>query len=141
MHIKDIQDLFWAPTRVTAPFPSTATFHPAPVVAYHSLNGALLLAKVLAVQLSEAGLRLTQGCPADFLGNFGHVLYDFLFPVFNMLQILGLYTPDFQLVFARLQVQACLVSGSSKQHFGQFDGLYCEFELSASISKASLARL
>lgn len=38
--------------------------------------------------------------------NFGHVLYDLLAPIFNMLQLLGLYTPDFQLVFAALQVPA-----------------------------------
>ena len=74
-------------------------------------------ARVLAgawqgLQLQSAGRRASQpsadphGWAADFLANFGHTLYDFLFPVFNMLQLLGLYTPDFQLVFARLQVRA-----------------------------------
>ena len=48
-------------------------------------------------------------CAADFLGNFGHVLYDFLFPVFNMLQLLGLYTPDFQLIYAKHQVCAIIL--------------------------------
>lgn len=60
------------------PIPSGAAYHASPVIAYHSAN--------------------------DFLSNFGHALFDFLFPVFNMLQLLGLYNPDMQIVFAKLQV-------------------------------------
>ena len=41
VHIEGIEKTFWAPTRMRQPFPSNATFHAAPVMAYHSLNGAL----------------------------------------------------------------------------------------------------
>ena len=66
------------------PIPAGTAFYKAPVVAYHSAN--------------------------DFLGNFGHVLFDYLFPVFNMLQLLGLYTPEVQIVFAQQQVSSRLLA-------------------------------
>ena len=44
----------WAPTVVAAARPAAATFAPAPVAALASMN--------------------------DFVGNFGHALYDFLCP-------------------------------------------------------------
>ena len=43
----------------------------------------------------------------DFAYNFGHALFDFLFPVFNQLQLLGLYHPNFQLLLASHQVFPC----------------------------------
>lgn len=58
--------------------PEGVVFSDAPVVAYASLN--------------------------DFAGNFGHALFDFLFPVFNMLQLVSFYTPAFQLLLAQHQV-------------------------------------
>ena len=57
--------------------PQNAPFSTAPVAAYVSLN--------------------------DYPGNFGHALYDFLFPVFNILQLMNLYDPDFQLLLAEHQ--------------------------------------
>ena len=78
VHIANNNKLNWAPKVLQQPIPSGAAYHAAPVVAYHSAN--------------------------DFLSNFGHALFDFLFPVFNMLQLLGLYTPEMQIVFAQLQV-------------------------------------
>ena len=68
----------WAPTVVAGDIPAGAVFSEAPVIAYASLN--------------------------DFAGNFGHTLFDFLFPVFNILQLLHLYTPSFQLLLAEHQV-------------------------------------
>ena len=73
--------LDWAPTVVKGDIPANAVFSDAPVVAYASLN--------------------------DFASNFGHALFDFLFPVFNILQLLNLYTPDFQLLLADHQVRPC----------------------------------
>lgn len=70
----------WAPTVVTGTIPNGSNFHKAPVVAYASSN--------------------------DFVFNFGHALFDFLFPVFNMLYIMGAYDPEFQLLLADHQVIA-----------------------------------
>ena len=56
MHIPNIDDTFWAPTRVRQPFPTGATFLAAPVVAYHSLNGALH---------AMCGLQQTSACSPD----------------------------------------------------------------------------
>ena len=68
----------WAPKAVAGSIPGDATFSDAPVVAYVSLNDAVF--------------------------NFGHALFDFLFPVFNTLQLLDVYHPDFQLLLAKHQV-------------------------------------
>ena len=68
----------WAPKAVAGSIPEGAVFSDAPVVAYVSLN--------------DAGF------------NFGHALFDFLFPVFNTLQLLDVYHPDFQLLLAKHQV-------------------------------------
>jgi len=68
----------WAPKAVAGSIPGGATFSDAPVVAYVSLNDAVF--------------------------NFGHALFDFLFPVFNTLQLLDVYHPDFQLLLAKHQV-------------------------------------
>ena len=70
--------LDWAPTVLPGNIPADAVFSDAPVVAYASLN--------------------------DFAGNFGHAMFDFVFPVFNILQLLNLYTPSFQLLLAEHQV-------------------------------------
>lgn len=67
----------WAPKAVAGSIPGGATFSEAPVVAYVSLNDAVF--------------------------NFGHALFDFLFPVFNTLQLLDVYHPDFQLLLAKHQ--------------------------------------
>lgn len=77
-HVHIPGNKYWAPEVLMQPFPSDATFSAVPVVAYASVN--------------------------DFVFNFGHALFDFILPVFNSLQILGVYTPDFQLVFAEQQV-------------------------------------
>lgn len=50
------------------------------------------------------------------LSKLVHGADDFLFPVFNMLQLLGVYTPNFQLVFAALQVRAPLLPVGLEQH-------------------------
>ncbi len=68
----------WAPKAVAGTVPGDAAFSDAPVVAYVSLNDAVF--------------------------NFGHALFDFLFPVFNTLQLLDVYHPDFQLLLAKHQV-------------------------------------
>ncbi|KAL0030947.1 hypothetical protein WJX79_003275 [Trebouxia sp. C0005] len=67
----------WAPKAVAGSIPEGAVFSDAPVVAYVSLNDAVF--------------------------NFGHALFDFLFPVFNTLQLLDVYHPDFQLLLAKHQ--------------------------------------
>lgn len=54
---------YWGPSVVPGPLPTKAFFSTAPVAALASLN--------------------------DLAGNFGHALFDFLFPVYNMLSILG----------------------------------------------------
>lgn len=68
----------WAPQVISGGIPQDAPFSDAPVVAYVSLNDAVF--------------------------NFGHALFDFLFPVFNTLQLLDVYHPDFQLLLAEHQV-------------------------------------
>ena len=70
--------LDWAPTVVRSARPAEASTSPSPVAVLASFN--------------------------DFASNFGHALFDFLFPVFNQLQLLGLYHPDFQLLLAKHQV-------------------------------------
>ncbi|KAK9794589.1 hypothetical protein WJX73_000137 [Symbiochloris irregularis] len=72
--------LDWAPKVKEGSIPEEAVFSSAPVAAYASLN--------------------------DFAYNFGHALFDFLFPVFNALQLLNLYSPDFQLILAQHQGSA-----------------------------------
>ena len=68
----------WAPKAMPGALPSDAVFSDAPVVAYVSLNDAVF--------------------------NFGHALFDFLFPVFNTLQLMDMYHSDFQLLLAEHQV-------------------------------------
>lgn len=68
----------WAPQIVHRKVPSNAIYAAQPVAVYASTN--------------------------DFIFNFGHALFDFLYPVFNMLQTLRLYTPDFKLLLAQHQV-------------------------------------
>ena len=70
--------LNWAPTVVRQTRPPEAVTAASPVAVLASLN--------------------------DFAYNFGHALFDFLFPVFNMLQLLGLYHPNFQLLLGTHQV-------------------------------------
>ena len=67
----------WAPKVVSGAIPNDAPFVEASVTAYVSLN--------------------------DFVENFGHAMFDFLFPVFNTLQMMNLYRPDFQLLLAEHQ--------------------------------------
>ena len=45
----------------------------------------------------------------DFVGSFRHALFDFIIPVFNLLQLFRMYTPDFLLIEAAHQV-CCLFS-------------------------------
>lgn len=72
----------WAPKAMQGAIPSEAVFSDAPVVAYVSLNDAVF--------------------------NFGHALFDFLFPVFNTLLLMDMYHPDFQLLLAKHQVGGTL---------------------------------
>lgn len=58
--------------------PERHPYSPAPVVVYHSLN--------------------------DFVGSFRHAMFDFIIPVFNLLQLFRMYTPDFLLLEAQHQV-------------------------------------
>ena len=73
----------FAPKVMPGAVPQDATFSDAPVMAYVSLNDAAF--------------------------NFGHALFDFLFPVFNTLQMLDVYHPDFQLLLAKHQVSYSLL--------------------------------
>jgi hypothetical protein len=72
--------MHWAPTMTAGNIPTGATFVDAPIVAYVSLN--------------------------DLAGNFGHALFDFLFPVYNALELMNEYQPDFQLLLAKHQVSS-----------------------------------
>lgn len=58
--------------------PERHPYSPAPVAVYASLN--------------------------DFVGSFRHALFDFIVPVFNLLQLFRMYTPDFLLLEAQHQV-------------------------------------
>jgi hypothetical protein len=69
-----------------AHIPEGHPYHAAPVAVYQSLN--------------------------DFVGSFRHALFDFILPVFNLLQLFRMYTPDFLLIEAQHQVRpwvACFV--------------------------------
>ncbi len=68
----------WAPIAMSSAIPDHAEYHDAPVTVLASLN--------------------------DFAGDFGHALFDFMYPVFNIMQIFSMYTPDFQLLLAEHQV-------------------------------------
>lgn len=59
--------------------PERHPYSAAPVAVYHSLN--------------------------DFVGSFRHALFDFVLPVFNLLQLFHMYTPDFLLIEAQHQVR------------------------------------
>ena len=83
----------WAPKVVRAVRPPQATLAASPVAVMASLN--------------------------DFASNFGHSLYDFLFPVFNQMQLMGLYHPNFQLLLAQHQV---LLSFPSKPQQSLYKG-------------------
>ena len=60
--------------------PERHPYSPAPVAVYASLN--------------------------DFVGSFRHALFDFIVPVFNLLQLFRMYTPDFLLLEAQHQVRS-----------------------------------
>ena len=91
----------WAPKAVPGALPPDAVFSDAPVVAYVSLNDAVF--------------------------NFGHALFDFLFPVFNTLQLMDMYHSDFQLLLAEHQVRPKLT------HFFPFSIQWSASALSATI--------
>ena len=59
--------------------PEAHPYSSAPVAVYHSMN--------------------------DFVGSFRHALFDFILPVFNLLQLFRMYTPDFLLLEAQHQVR------------------------------------
>lgn len=40
----------------------------------------------------------------DFVGSFRHAMFDLIIPVFNLLQLFRMYTPDFLLLEAQHQV-------------------------------------
>ena len=40
----------------------------------------------------------------DFVGSFRHALFDFILPVFNLMQLFRMYTPEFLLIEAAHQV-------------------------------------
>ncbi|BDA45779.1 hypothetical protein COCOBI_07-5660 [Coccomyxa sp. Obi] len=67
----------WAPKVLHGRIPERHPYSPAPVVVYHSLN--------------------------DFVGSFRHAMFDFIIPVFNLLQLFRMYTPDFLLLEAQHQ--------------------------------------
>lgn len=60
--------------------PERHPYSPAPVAVYASLN--------------------------DFVGSFRHALFDFIVPVFNLLQLFRMYTPDFLLLEAQHQARS-----------------------------------
>ena len=62
-HSRISDQIRWRPSIVSRPLPAEATFSTTPVAVLASLN--------------------------DFPFNFGHALFDFLLPVFNMLSISG----------------------------------------------------
>lgn len=67
--------------------PRDAVFSDAPVAAYASLN--------------------------DHVSKFSFALFDYLYPVFNLLKLLGVYDPNFQLILAEQHqvnqdVETCL---------------------------------
>lgn len=64
----------WAPAVIPDDIPKDLPFSDTPVVAYVSLN--------------------------DHVSKFSFALFDFLYPVFNMLKLLGVYDPNFQLLLA-----------------------------------------
>lgn len=68
----------WAPVTLSSAIPAGAEYFDAPVSVLASLN--------------------------DFAGNFGHALFDFMYPVFNIMQMVNSYTSDFQLLLADHQV-------------------------------------
>ena len=68
----------WAPLAQSGSVPPYARYVDAPVAVLASLN--------------------------DYAENLGHAVYDFLFPVFNVMQLFNLYTPNFQLLLAKHQV-------------------------------------
>ncbi len=71
--------MLWAPTVIDGSIPAGTTYDEANVVAYVSLN--------------------------DFAGNFGHALYDFKFPVFNVLKLMKVPT-GFLALLAKHQVSS-----------------------------------
>ena len=80
--------------------PERHPYSPAPVAVFASLN--------------------------DFVGSFRHALFDFIVPVFNLLQLFRMYTPDVLLLEAQHQVwwcvcvwesAACSVSSSARRHY------------------------
>ena len=58
--------------------PERYPYSDAPVAVFHSLN--------------------------DFVGSFRHALFDFILPVFNLMQLFRMYTPEFLLIEAPHQV-------------------------------------
>ena len=40
----------------------------------------------------------------DFVGSFRHAMFDFILPVFNLMQLFRMYTPEFLLIEATHQV-------------------------------------
>ena len=70
--------------------PERYPYSDAPVAVFHSLN--------------------------DFVGSFRHALFDFILPVFNLMQLFRMYTPEFLLIEAPHQValpSACTPSSPS----------------------------
>lgn len=52
----------------------------------------------------------------DFVGSFRHALFDFIIPVFNLLQLFRMYTPDFLLIEATHQVLLPLLAHTTSLH-------------------------
>lgn len=76
----------WAPTVIPDDIPKIAIFSDAPVAAYASLN--------------------------DHVSKFSFALFDYIYPVFNLLKLLGVYDPNFQLILAEQhQVSPTLRTG------------------------------
>ena len=73
-----VQDTACALQVVHGRIPERYPYSDAPVAVFHSLN--------------------------DFVGSFRHALFDFILPVFNLMQLFRMYTPEFLLIEATHQV-------------------------------------
>lgn len=116
----------WRPHVVSGPVPEASHFHNAPVAAYVSLNdyagnfGHALYVRMLCLRTAWLSSCLERSCSCSkHFQMWVHRqdsqqlpiwhgcadLQDFLFPLFNTLDVMGAYQPDFQLILAQHQVQ------------------------------------
>ena len=63
----------------------------------------------------------------NFAYNFGHALYDFLFPVFNVLQLMKVYQPDFQPLRSTRYVYASQNKSKCAEQIGVANGIHAAY--------------